>query len=299
MNFYDKYIKYKKKYLGTRTNSQINNIKQIGGNIRKPNNIILIDINNKKNFSWRNNLPLVKFSKQNKINFYDSDNKKIDLTTYEMFEQYLVSKWIKSNDIVLELGGRYGIVSCTINMLLKSKYKKLHTVIEPDNSIIKILLSNRKITQSKFTIEKCPINNNEIVFYKSSESLGLGNFIADTKKIKYENNNLINLKSNFEKINLQNITHEDFFNKFKQKFNVLIADCEGCLCDFFSQNEKILIQLEMIIFEMDNENICNYNNIYELLKKYNFILIDSIDTKKWNQDDTFEIIKFQQVWIKS
>lgn len=293
MNFYDKYIKYKTKYLESNNNFKI---KQKGGNkIRKPNNITLIDKNNKKNFSWRNDLPLVKFSKRNKINFYDIDNKKIELSSYEMFEQYLVSKWIKPNDIVLELGGRYGIVSCSINMLLKPQYKKLHVVVEPDKSVIKILLSNRKTTHSKFTIEKCPINDNEIIFYKSSESLGLGNFITNTN-IKSDSSYL---KSNYEKIKLSNITHEDFFNKYNQKFNVLIADCEGCLCDFFSQNEKILIQLEMIIFEMDNESICNYTNIYNLLTKYNFILTDSIDTKKWNQDDTFEVIKFQQVWVRN
>jgi hypothetical protein len=27
-------------------------------------------------------------------------------------------------------------------------------------------------------------------------------------------------------------------------------------------------------------------------------MVDCLKFKKWNQDDTFEIIEFQQVWIK-
>lgn len=293
MDYFEKYIKYKNKYMTIKNNF----VNQIGGRKNRiPNKIIQIDLLNKKNYEWRTNLPLVKFSKKNKIKFYDIENKVINLTSYEIFEQYLVSKWIKPDDIVLELGGRYGIVSCTINMLLDNENKNKHVVIEPDDSIIKILFKNRKITKSKFSIFKYPINDNEIIFYKSEQVQGLANFVVNLKnKPNSSNDKYLN---NFEEIKLKNITHNDFFNKFKQKFNVLIADCEGCLCDFFSQNNKILEQLEMIIFELDNENICNYNNVYNLLEKNNFILIDSINTKKWNNDDTYEITKFQQVWTK-
>jgi FkbM family methyltransferase len=294
MDLFYKYNKYKNKYL------QLKYLIKKGGDLdstnkqitkRKPNDIVQIDKTNNKNFEWRYNLPLVKYCSTNKIFFYDNNNKKINLKSYEMFEQYLISKWIKSTDIVLELGGRYGIVSCTINILLDSQYKNKHVVIEPDSSVLKKLFKNKKNTGSKFTVVKTPINNNEIFFYKNNESMGLGNFTGDNKT------NIDN--SEFEKIKINNITHNDFFNKFKQKFNVLVADCEGCLCDFFNQNEKILSQLEMIIFELDNESICNYDNIYNLFNKYNFILIDSIDIKNYNPDDSFVIVKFQQVWIKN
>ena len=294
MDLFYKYNKYKNKYL------QLKYLIKKGGDLdstnkqitkRKPNDIVQIDKTNNKNFEWRYNLPLVKYCFTNKIFFYDNNNKKINLKSYEMFEQYLISKWIKSTDIVLELGGRYGIVSCTINILLDSQCKNKHVVIEPDSSVLKKLFKNKKNTGSKFTVVKTPINNNEIFFYKNNKSMGLGNFTGDNKT------NIDN--SEFEKIKINNITHNDFFNKFKQKFNVLVADCEGCLCDFFNQNEKILSQLEMIIFELDNESVCDYDNIYNLFNKYNFILIDSIDIKNYNPDDSFVIVKFQQVWIKN
>jgi len=59
---------------------------------------------------------------------------KINPYYYETFEQYLILKYIKPNDIVLEIGARYGIVSNTINLLLDNK--KNHIVVEPDLEVI-------------------------------------------------------------------------------------------------------------------------------------------------------------------
>ena len=53
---------------------------------------------------------------------------------HEKYEQYFVHKWLKPDDIVLELGGRYGVVACTIDSILINK--KNHVVVEPDKSVI-------------------------------------------------------------------------------------------------------------------------------------------------------------------
>lgn len=295
MDSYYKYVKYKKKYLELKNKVKIGGSKKI--NIRKSNKIVEIDKSNNKFYGWRNDLPLVKYVEKNKLKLYDENNKKIILTRYEVFEQYMISKWIKPTDIVLELGGRYGVVSCTINMLLNEKYKKLHVVVEPDKDIKNIIKRNKKITNSKFIIFDKAINDKKIKYIKNNEFQGLANYTTSENNINNVNN--VKLKDDkFEIIEIKNITHKDFFKKFKQKFNVLVADCEGCLCDFFKQNEKILLNLEMIIFEMDREDLCDYNKIFELLTKHGFIEVDSIDFKHYNEDDTFKIVKFQQVWIK-
>ena len=37
---------------------------------------------------------------------------------------------------------------------------------------------------------------------------------------------------------------EEIINKYKLQFNVLVADCEGCLCDFFKENPIFITKLE-------------------------------------------------------
>ena len=58
--------------------------------------------------------------------FYNENNEIIKHNIYEKTEQNLVNKYINEDDIVLELGARYGTVSCLINSKLNSegKFKK-------------------------------------------------------------------------------------------------------------------------------------------------------------------------------
>jgi hypothetical protein len=53
----------------------------------------------------------------------------INHKTTEHHEQFLANKLIQGNDCVLELGARYGTVSCTINNKLINKENQV--VIEP------------------------------------------------------------------------------------------------------------------------------------------------------------------------
>ena len=52
------------------------------------------------------------------MKFYTEDNVEIRHDIYETHEQNLVKEYIKEDDIVLELGARYGTVSCLINSIL-------------------------------------------------------------------------------------------------------------------------------------------------------------------------------------
>jgi hypothetical protein len=72
-----------------------------------------------------------------------TDNKKYDFVNpyyYEVFEQLLIYKYIKKNDSVLEVGGRLGVVSYTINSILNNKTN--HVVIEPNINSLKSLIFN-------------------------------------------------------------------------------------------------------------------------------------------------------------
>ena len=53
------------------------------------------------------------------MKFVNGDNKFFDITKYEAKQQKFVKDYLKPNYIVLELGARWGIISCIINNILK------------------------------------------------------------------------------------------------------------------------------------------------------------------------------------
>ena len=133
--------------------------------LRYPNPVISISRDSVK---WRLVLPAVKASRS--IHFVDEKMKDVNPFYYEQFEQYLMTKWIKPDDKVLELGGRLGVVSYTIQSFLKNK--KNHVVVEPNQKIVGALRENKKRTHSHFHIETRIISNRKLKFVQMKESLG-------------------------------------------------------------------------------------------------------------------------------
>ena len=75
--------------------------------------IIVISYNNKESLIMPDELE--------NITYYDESNNIIDHKTTERTEQNMAYEFIEPNDIVLELGGRYGTVSNSINHKLNNK----------------------------------------------------------------------------------------------------------------------------------------------------------------------------------
>ncbi len=57
----------------------------------------------------------------------------VNIAKLEVQEQRLVNQYIKENDVVFELGARYGSVSCIINSKLNCKTNQV--VVEPDERV--------------------------------------------------------------------------------------------------------------------------------------------------------------------
>jgi FkbM family methyltransferase len=200
------------------------------------------------------------------INIIDLDGNRIDTNKMEIREQILVNKYVKKNDIVLELGARYGSVSCRINYKLNNKYNQV--VVEPDSRVWEALEKNKKNNNCDFTIVKGFISNKKLDLINLD---GTWNGYASTY---IENDNT----------KIPSYTLEEIMLKYIKKFNVLVADCEGCLELFFDENPDFYDNLRLIIFEEDYPNKCNYNKIKNKLieKKFNKI-----------------VEGHQNVWIKS
>lgn len=237
----------------------------------KPNkDIIEINI-----AGWKSNLPVVKFiENKGKLvneNMRSVANTKYDPWKYEIYEQYLAYKWIHENDNVLELGGRLGFVSITINSRLKNKHN--HIVVESNTNVIKALRYNKKKSKSKFKILNKKISNKSLVY--SMQDTQFSNLSKD------------NITPN--KI----ITLQKIYDKYDFKFNVVISYSEIFLENFLVENENILNYLNLIIFKKDNTGICNYINIYQLFKQYKFIFREGLIN---NTDNPEKYI--HQVWSK-
>jgi len=85
--------------------------------------------------------------------------KDIDTEIWEKDEQKLVRENVKPGACVLELGGRYGVVSWAIQEKLADKKK--HVVVEVDNMVIPTLQVNRDNNNCEYHIVNGVVGSRE------------------------------------------------------------------------------------------------------------------------------------------
>ena len=171
----------------------------------------------------------------------------VDTNSLEAEEQKLANTYIKRNDVVLELGARYGSVSCIINSKLTSKTS--HVVVEPDDRVWGALEKNRQANNCNFNIVKGFISN---------KKLGLTNL-----DVYYGGYGATSVEQSDSKI--PSYTLDEITKKYNLQFNVLVADCEGFLETFFDENPTFYDNLRLVMFEEDYPDKCNYTKIRETL----------------------------------
>jgi len=184
------------------------------------------------------------------MEFYDENYRLVDIESLEKYEQDLAHKYILPDDIVLELGARYGTVSCIINSKLNNK--KNQVVVEPDHTVWSALEENKKKNNCDFHIIKGFISNKK--FALSGE--GYGNSAIETNETQIKSFKL-----------------DEIETQFNLKFDTLVVDCEGCLEIFFDDYPHMYSQLKNITFEEDYGHKCNYDKIKKNLEKHGFIKV--------------------------
>ena len=194
------------------------------------------------------------FTILNKFEYYNEKNEKIDHFKEEIDEQKDALEFINENDIVLELGGRYGTVSTVI--AYKQNNNGNLIVIEPDKSIINALKKNKERNGAKFTILNKYISN-------------------DNKKLIIDGYATRTVKETFSEDN--KITYSEFKKQFPLKFNVLVGDCEGCLCDFINIIGDDINNYNKILFEADQKHMCDYQILIQKLQNNGFKIIKNVD----------------------
>lgn len=94
--------------------------------------------------------------------------------------------------------------------------------------------------------------------------------------------------------NIPSFSLNEIQEKYNLKFNVLIADCEGFLGDFFDENPDFYDNLRLIIFEADYPEKCDYNKIKNNLIKKNFTKIIEGSQNLWVKFESEEVKYYQK-----
>jgi FkbM family methyltransferase len=190
----------------------------------------------------------------------------VDIQRIEVREQRLATKYIEPEDCVLELGARYGSVSCTINQILRNKSHQV--VVEPDERVWDALETNRTTNACLFSIVKG---------FLSRTPQSLENLL---KCNGYATSSVVDLSSSIPFCLLNEIQNHYSI----PEFNVLIADCEGCLGRFLDEFPEILDSLRLFIFEKDSPSTCDYKRIQTWLVDKGFTPVENGFHSVWKKE---------------
>ena len=86
---------------------------------------------------------------------------------------------------------------------------------------------------------------------------------------------ITNTITNMNTINTPNISLDGLQKLTGLTFNVLVADCEGFLETFLNENKVLYNQLNLIIFECDRPDVCNYALIKAELLTNGFVCLEN------------------------
>ena len=172
---------------------------------------------------------------------------RIDTDKTEYPEQCLAFSYIDPKSAVLELGARYGSVSCIINKVLENKQNQVS--VEPDMTVWTALEENIQRNDCSVQVFKGFVSRSprQLLPYGYAAT----SFGSETSDI-------------------QSMTIEELEEQYQLKFDTLVADCEGFLGDFFSENPHLYDQLTTVIFEADYPDKCDYAKLRATLKEYGF-----------------------------
>ena len=183
------------------------------------------------------------------MQFYNELGQLIDHRNIESVEQHQATMYIPTDAVVLELGARYGTVTCAISAKLKNKDALVS--VEPDARVWQSLESNVEKNNCRAHIVKGFISSKSMILTRLETSHATTSIISETSTIA-------------------SYTLDEIQTKYGLTFNTLIADCEGFLEQFFEENPTFMDQLTLMIFEKDYPHKCNYNKIEADLKQKGF-----------------------------
>ena len=180
----------------------------------------------------------------------------------EYTEQRLCAKYINPNDKVLEIGGNIGRVSLILSNLLKNDTNLV--VLESDEKNATKLNYNREQNNRKFYIVNGALSKEKLYQY------GWKTYsVNDMKNLDLDIQN--------QMVAVKTFSFNEIQSKYSFEFNTLVLDCEGAFYYILQDDETILKNITKIIIENDYSCIEHKEYVRNILKKYRFNVVDSID----------------------
>jgi FkbM family methyltransferase len=203
-------------------------------------------------------------------------------TDYEKEEQFLVRTYLPRDAQVLELGARYGTVSCVISEVLQDPTK--HVAVEPDPSVIEALLHNREENGGKFHIFNGIVSEHGCELQFIDPKFDFHEYGTYTKPS--------------ETPNVKNKTLHDIEKMYDVKFDAVVADCEGFFYNFVKENVESLAKMRVLIYEQDgipwSEMMKKYEELDHILEENGFKRVFTIPHPKYENNP-----HFHNVWVKT
>jgi FkbM family methyltransferase len=187
---------------------------------------------------------------------------------YEEDERKLVKRYLKDTDSVLELGACIGVVSLTINKILKDKTKQVS--VEPNPQMLQYLIENKNNNNGLFSIETCIVSKlRKVGFFYDKD------FLSSSVE-KTNPNIIIPGKTLSEMI-------EQYF-----PFTVIVMDIEGGELEFFRSFDLKNSNIRLIIWETHTRpgmlTKDELEECYGILTEQGFNIIEKLgDVEAWNK----------------
>lgn len=191
--------------------------------------------------------------------YYDEYRVEINSKDLERTEQIIADKFILPDMTVLELGGRYGMVSSIINSRLNDGSR--HVVVEPDPDVIPALLRNRLIHGSNYSLFQGVITRERIsqLLAKDGYASSISRPVEDVGKL--------------QGVYVATTTVEALETQYGLCFDTLIADIEGGMETFVRQNVDMFSRMRLVSYEKDFGNYCDYDYVKEIMESAGLTLM--------------------------
>ena len=199
------------------------------------------------------------------LSFVNEAGGTIDARANEWHEQILALQHVQPHHRVLELGARYGTVSCALQYNRPAR----HVAVEPDARVWAALAANLAANDG---CEKCEVRGFASRRPPSSAS-STPRRAARAQAPAAADAAACRTVEDLERL-------ED---GTRQPFTALIADCEGFLGTFLDENPRLLDGLELVVYEADAPDVCDYAGIRRLLRAHAFECVVAGEQNVWRR----------------
>jgi len=166
------------------------------------------------------------------FSLHDASGRLVRNTNHEAHEQFVVHRFLRPDDHVLEFGGGIGAQSIQINKTLRGAARAKHHVFEPQRELAELIWRNGRLHDCRFTVVHGALTR--------ARTLRVPRFSPDGRKWLFARTSPTARGPPVPVV-----------SRLPFRPTAIVADCEGCLLDILRDFPRILDRIRMVYFEND------------------------------------------------